>query len=76
MNRILARLPVLPRLITLVSVDVIYSEEDFEGEPTGTLSTTANGTDYVLTSTSAYKAEVAGNLASNPSPGAGSDPSG
>mgnify|MGYP001816938916 CR=1 FL=1 len=50
--------------------------EDFEGEPVGILSTTANNTDYVLTSTSGDKAEVAGHLASTGSPGAGIDPTG
>ena len=76
MKKILATLSVLPLLSLLVQADVIYSDEHFEGQETGALPTTANGTDYVLTSTSGDKAEVAGNLVSNPSPGAGSDPSG
>ena len=61
---------------TSAQADMLYSSENFEGESIGILPTTSNGTDYVLTSTSGDKAEVAGNIGSTGSPGAGSDPNG
>jgi|GEM_PF-2058515 len=53
-------------LATTVEAAVVYSNEDFEGQAVGTLPQTPNGTDYVLTSTSGDKAEVANNIAGGP----------
>jgi hypothetical protein len=65
-KKILAPLSVLQLFTALTQADVAYSGEAFEDQATGTLPITANGTDYVLTSTSGDKAEVAGNIAAGP----------
>jgi len=54
--------------------DVIYSFEDFEGESTGQLSNTANGTDYVNTANGQDKARITGTTVSGGS--TANDPTG
>ena len=76
MKSTLAALTLLPLCTASARADVVFSDEDFEGGAVGQSADAFIGTDYINTANNLARAGVSANIASDPSPGSGEDPSG